>query len=274
MGDKILRMFQEWVEDGTTTIFNILSEFIFGYEGLNGFATNLYGVFVFFGGILLVVMVLVKILIYQLSEAEGSAEADIWSMIVGILKSSSMVLILPTLLYFIMDRFVQPLGNYMFGSIGVLTIQDLKSLQESDNFVKIFNTTFSTLVASILIMVVIGVFLVKVCIVHAELLIVELTSVFAAITIINDEHNYMGIWWREFLSQIVTLLLEIVSMLLFTQILMSDDFNWVKLAGLIGMGFVIIKGPRIAKSLWFTTGSGRSTISGAKMLANAAIRRR
>lgn len=36
MGDKILRMFQEWVEDGTTTIFNILSEFIFGYEGLNG----------------------------------------------------------------------------------------------------------------------------------------------------------------------------------------------------------------------------------------------
>ena len=26
MGDKILRMFQEWVEDGTTTIFNILSE--------------------------------------------------------------------------------------------------------------------------------------------------------------------------------------------------------------------------------------------------------
>ncbi|WP_156892229.1 hypothetical protein [Jeotgalibaca sp. PTS2502] len=100
----------------------------------------------------------------------------------------------------------------------------------------------------------------------------ELTSVFAAITIINDEYNYMGIWWREFLSQIVTLLLEIVSMLLFTQILMSDDFNWVKLAGLIGMGFVIIKGPSVAKSMWFT--SGRSTISGAKMVASAAIRRR
>ena len=93
-------------------------------------------------------------------------------------------------------------------------------------------------------------------------------------TPINDEYNYMGIWWREFLSQIVTLLLEIVSMLLFTQILMSDDFNWVKLAGLIGMGFVIIKGPSVAKSMWFTTGSVRSTISGAKMVANAAIRRR
>ena len=268
MGDKILRMFQEWVKDGTTTIFNILSEFIFGYEGLNGFVTNLYGVFVFFGGILLVVMVLVKIIIYQLSEA------DIWSIIIGIMKSSSMVLILQTLLYFIMDRFVQPLGNYMFGSIGILTIEDLKSLQDSEKFVQIFNTTFSTLVASTLIMVVIGVFLVKVCIVHAGLLILELTSVFAAITIIDDEYNYMGIWWREFLSQIVTLLLEIVSMLLFTQILMSDDFNWVKLAGLIGMGFVIIKGPSVAKSMWFTTGSGRSTISGAKMVANAAIRRR
>ena len=94
MGDKILRMFQEWVEDGTTIIFNILSEFIFGYEGLNGFATNLYGVFVFFGGILLVVMVLVKIIIYKLSEAEGSTEADIWSIIIEIMKSSSMVLIL------------------------------------------------------------------------------------------------------------------------------------------------------------------------------------
>lgn len=274
MGNRILEMFQEWVQDGTTTIFNILSEFVFGYEGLNGFATNLYGVFVFFGGILLVVMVLVKILIYQLSEAEGSIEADIWSILMGIMKSSSMVLILPALLYFIMDQFVQPLGDYMFSSVGGLTIEDLESLQASDNFVQIFNTTFSTLVASILIMVVIGVFLVKVCIVHAELLILELTSVFAAITIINDEQNYMGIWWREFLSQIVTLLLEIVSMLLFTQILMSDDFNWVKLAGLIGMGFVIIKGPSVAKSMWFTTGSGRSTISGAKMVASAAIRRR
>ena len=66
MGNRILEMFQEWVQDGTTTLFNILSEFIFGYDGLNGFATNLYSVFVFFGGILLVVMVLVKILIYQL----------------------------------------------------------------------------------------------------------------------------------------------------------------------------------------------------------------
>ncbi|MDE1548542.1 conjugal transfer protein TrbL family protein [Jeotgalibaca caeni] len=274
MGNRILEMFQEWVQDGTTTLFNILSEFIFGYDGLNGFATNLYGVFVFFGGILLVVMVLVKILIYQLSEAEGSAEADIWSIIINVLKSSSMVIVLPALLFFIMNQFVQPIGDYMFNSVGGLTIEDLESLQASDNFVQIFNTTFSTLVASILIMVVIGVFLVKVCIVHAELLILELTSVFAAVTIINDEYNYMGIWWREFLSQIVTLLLEIVSMLLFTQILMSDEFNWVKLAGLIGMGFVIIKGPSVAKSMWFTTGSGRSTISGAKMLANAAIRRR
>lgn len=102
----------------------------------------------------------------------------------------------------------------------------------------------------------------------------SLTSVFAAITIINDEHNYMGNWWCEFLSQIVTLLLEIVSMLLFTQILMSNDFNWVKLAGLIGIRFVIIKGPSVAKSMWLTTGIGRSTISGAKILSNAAIRRR
>lgn len=69
------------------------------------------------------------------------------------------------------------------------------------------------------------------------MLILELTSVFADITIINDEYNYMCIWCREFLSQIVPLSLEVVSMLLLTQILMSDDFNWVKLAGLIGMGF-------------------------------------
>lgn len=53
-------------------------------------------------------------------------------------------------------------------------------------------------------------------------------------------------------------------MVLFTHILMSDDFNWVKLSGLIGMGFVIMKGPSVARSMWFTIGSGRSTISGAK----------
>ena len=77
MGNKILEMFQDWVQDGTMAIFNILSEFVFGYDGITGYATTLYGLFVFFGGILLVVMVLVKILIYQLSEAEGSTEADI-----------------------------------------------------------------------------------------------------------------------------------------------------------------------------------------------------
>lgn len=62
-----------------------------------------------------------------------------------------MVLILPTLLYFIMVQFVQPLGDYMFSSVGALTIDDLESLQASDFFVQIFNTTFSTLIASILI---------------------------------------------------------------------------------------------------------------------------
>lgn len=62
-------------------------------------------------------MVLVKILIYQLSEAEGSTEADIWSILVSIVKSSAMFLILPTLLYFIMDQFLQPLGDYMFSSV-------------------------------------------------------------------------------------------------------------------------------------------------------------
>lgn len=50
-------------------------------------------------------------------------------------------------------------------------------------------------------MVVIGMLLVKVFIAHVKLLILELTSVFTAITIVNDEHNYMEIWWREFLSQ-------------------------------------------------------------------------
>jgi len=40
----------------------------------------------------------------------------------------------------------------------------------------------------------------KMCIYHADLILLQILSVWAAISMCADDNNYMSVWWREAIS--------------------------------------------------------------------------
>ena len=51
MGNKILEMFTNWLKDLVNIFINFLSNILFNYDGLAGYALKAYNLFVFLGGI-------------------------------------------------------------------------------------------------------------------------------------------------------------------------------------------------------------------------------
>lgn len=82
---------------------------------------------------MLVTIALAKVLIFLLSEAEGSRDASVWGLIVDSFKASAMVLILPLILIFSLDMIVYPLGKWMFSSIGGMTANKINSFIETED---------------------------------------------------------------------------------------------------------------------------------------------
>lgn len=265
MGEKIASMFQEWITDLLETTFNMLGNLIFDHDALSGFFSQLYGIFVAFGGVMLVTIALAKVLIFLLSEADGSREASAWGMIVDSFKASAMVLILPLILIFSLDMIVYPLGNWMFSSIGGMTIDKIHQFRKIEDVSQVAPNVISTLILLLFILIVFATFLIKICIYHADLVLLELLSVWAAISIINEEYNYMSVWWREFLSQIVSIIVQMGLMVGIVEVLSSTTFEWYSFMLLIGFGVLIIRGPSVLRSMWYGTGSGKATMQGSKM---------
>lgn len=106
-------------------------------------------------------------------------------------------------------------------------------------------------------------FFIKMCIYQADLILLQILSVWAAISMCADDNNYMSVWWREVLSQITTILIQTLLMAGVTTILASK-FEWYNLMLLIGFCCLLIKGPSVLRSMWYTTGTGKTAISSGK----------
>ena len=265
MGAKVAEMFKEWITDLLETTFNLLGKLIFDHDALSGFFSQIYGIFIAFGGVMLVTIALTKVLIFLLSEAEGSREATVWGLIIDSFKASAMVLILPLILIFSLDMIVYPLGEWMFSSISGMTANKINSFIEIEDVSQVAPNVISTLLLLLFLLIVFATFLIKICIYHADLVLLELLSVWAAISIINEEYNYMSVWWREFLSQIVSIIVQMGLMVGIVEVLSSTTFEWYSFMLLIGFGVLIIRGPSVLRSMWYGTGSGKATIQGGKM---------
>ena len=175
-----------------------------------------------------------------------------------------MIVAAPTLLLLIIGKVVYPLGDYMFKNVSkdlasstgkyILSIGGLFS--QSNSFVLILMTLFITIAVVS--------FFFKMCIYHADLILLQILSIWAAISMCADDNNYMSVWWREVLSQISTILVQTLLMSGVTTIL-AGSFEWYNLMLLIGFCCLLINGPSVLRSMWYTTGSGKTAMSAGKL---------
>ena len=274
MGNKILVMFTEWLKELVTTFINFLQHVLFNYDGLGGFGLKAYNLFVFFGGILLVAVCLGKVITQLLSEAEGSQEANIWWTLVQSVKAGGLLVLMPLVISLSMNYVVKPFGNYFIENIGAVSSKQITNMMGTESFIEVFDSTMSVVLVWLFILIVLGFFVIKMVVTIAQVTMDEIISPLCAISVVSDNFNFMDNWWRDILSHVVTLITLCLSMLLFTEALaMSGDTVWAKLPAMIGSGALVISGPSIVKSIWYSSGAGRSGMGMARTVVNYAMYR-
>lgn len=90
-------------------------------------------------------------------------------------------------------------------------------------------------------------------------------------SVIADDNDYLGICWRELLSQIVTILAKIFLFVVALSILINETITFLNFLLLMGCCILLIKSPSVLRNMWYSSGSGRGmmgAMGGATKLAN------
>lgn len=267
-----MEMIDDWLNDMLTAVFKFLAEVLFNHEALSGLFLDVYSVFAVFGGVLLVAIVLFRILNAMLNEATNH-EGNISEIIMSSLKASAMVFLLPVILYFVVREILYPLMEYMFVEIAGSSSDIITDSIASTMVVDIFGT--GTMAATLLLLFLIVVFVIftfKICVYHVDLIILEVFSVFAAITIATENYDFSEVWWREFLSQIVSIVTQVLLMAALVQLLANFN-SWYDFMLIIGCGVLIIRGPSVLRSMWYSSGGAKGGISLGKSATRVSMMR-
>lgn len=270
--EKVMNMIDEWLNDLLTAVFKFLAEVLFNHEALSGLFLDVYRIFAVFGGVLLVAIVLFRILNAMLNEATNN-ESNIAEIIVSALKASVMVFLLPVMLYFVVKEILYPLMEYMFVEIAGSSSDIITNSIESSMVVDVFGTgTMAVTLLLLFLVVVFIVFTFKICVYHVDLIILEIFSVFAAITIATENYDFSEVWWREFLSQIVSIVTQVLLMAAIVQLLANFN-SWYDFMLIIGCGVLIIRGPSVLRSMWYSSGGAKGGISLGKSATRISMMR-
>jgi hypothetical protein len=270
--DKVMDMLNEWLNDLLTAVFKFLAEVLFNHEALSGLFLDVYRIFAVFGGVLLVAIVLFRILNAMLNEATNN-ESNIAEIIVSALKASVMVFLLPVILYFVVKEILYPLMEYMFVEIAGSSSDIITNSIESSMVVDVFGSgTMAITLLLLFLVVVFIVFTFKICVYHVDLIILEIFSVFAAITIATENYDFSEVWWREFLSQIVSIVTQVLLMAAIVQLLANFN-SWYDFMLIIGCGVLIIRGPSVLRSMWYSSGGAKGGISLGKSATRISMMR-
>lgn len=270
--EKVMTMIEEWLNDLLTAVFKFLAEVLFNHEALSGLFLDVYRIFAVFGGVLLVAIVLFRILNAMLNEATNN-ESNISEIIVSALKASVMVFLLPVILYFVVKEILYPLMEYMFVEIAGSSSDIITNSIESSMVVDVFGTgTMAVTLLLLFLVVVFIVFTFKICVYHVDLIILEIFSVFAAITIATENYDFSEVWWREFLSQIVSIVTQVLLMAAIVQLLANFN-SWYDFMLIIGCGVLIIRGPSVLRSMWYSSGGAKGGISLGKSATRISMMR-
>ena len=255
-GDGITQILQE--------VTTFISKILFEPKAMPDFFNRIYLIFVGFGATVMGIIIAFKIVQYIMDVSNDQTQANVWEIITRAFKASFMIIASPVLLTLIVGKVVYPLGEFMFTKITT----DLASAAK--NYIISMGSAFATpnsyvfIIMLGFILVAVTCFFFKMCIYQADLILLQILSVWAAISMCADDNNYMSVWWREVISQITTILVQTLLMVGVTSILASK-FEWQNLMLLIGFCSLLIKGPSVLRNMWYSTGSGKTAMSGGKI---------
>lgn len=261
----IANLFIDGLKDAVDIFVDFISSIVLNYDGLAGTTMKAYNIFVWLSGILLVVLCLLEIVKMLLSEADASQEANAWAIIVNTIRSGFMLVLAPFIISITMTV-VKALTEIFFDDMGETLKNNIDNLANVDSSVMLFDKSVGMIILWLGILIVLAGFIFKMVIEQAQILMLEVLSPFIAVSITNENMNYVDDWGKDLLSHAVTIVVLALSMALFIEAIGSFvEGNQSAFAGIIGSGALVLSGPSIIKSIRYKSGVGRAGQSAMRM---------
>jgi len=271
--NSLLETITGWLEQLANFVVQFLENTLFNYDGLGGIALDAYNLFVWLGGLLLVIICLITVINQLVSEGEGSQEANIWHTLIGSVKAGSLIVIMPFIISFTMNNLVQPISMYFINLMSDSMVSNVNDLIQNSNAVEGIMNILVSFIMWLFIFAVLIFFLVKFFMSQAQLLLNEILSPIVAVSVVSDNYNFVSTWITDVLSHTVTLIVLTLSIALFAESLtMELDNFWVRISMVIGTGALVIAGPTLINKIKYSSGVGRQGTGAVRMVMHNLIR--
>jgi hypothetical protein len=219
-----------------------------------------------------VTIVLYKIIEVMSKNAAGDA-IPYGPVIVNTLKSALLIPLMPLIQKIMLEKVAYNMGNWMIKEGSEVSKEKIESMLDPRNFAALhFQGAALLILLSVLALAFIA-FLFSVAIFHADIMILYLLSPLACVSVIADDNEYLGVWWRELLSQIVTMLVKIFLFVAALSILINENITYLNFLLLIGCCILLIKSPSLLRNMWYSSGSGRGMMGAVGGTTKLAARR-
>lgn len=282
------------LEDFLDKASEFISGILFQEHAMPSFFKTVYGIFLGVACTLMICIILFKVIQYLLDMSNGMQQITLGEIITRSIKASAMIVVAPFILNIAVNYVVYPIGQYAFTEMN--EGMDEQNHNVSDSAMKFANNvsnyksnteekgvveTVKDAVVDYMnlkktnavfvftygwIAITVCTYLIKMCIFQADLIWLNILSIKAAISMCADDNNYMGVWWREMLSQITSVVVQTFSMVGVLK-LINSDFTWYNLMLVIGMSVIVMRGPGVLRNMWYSTGSGKSMMAASKIAA-------
>lgn len=228
-----------------------------------------YGIFLAFATSLIVVVVLSRILITLISEAEEGTDVTWATIVIDAVKSAAAIPIMVFFQGFIAKYITIPLITYAFNDAGGLS---MKSVEHASKVATSHGSGYGYGVPLLILgffLVVMVVFFFKIGIFFADLAFYNISIPLVGVSIATSSFDYFGTWWKSLVGINLTIVAQTVSLALMVATFGWLDKGWGYLAFTIGFGYMIINPPTVLKGLWQSTGMGKATARmGARQMAS------
>lgn len=269
MGEMINQYLIDNAKSVLNASFELAKKLIFTPQNLPDFANTVYNIFLGAGAYLLAIIVAVKLVNLMCDISNNCADYTVGELITRTVKASAMIVICPFLIKVVVGEIAFPLGEWVFNqmadntsSITQTYIQSSGIKSISDGFVLFLIVAFIAAASAC--------FFIKMCVYQVDLIFLQIYSVPVAISMASDNFNFMDTWWRELISQVLTVITQLICMLGVTWAL-KNEFTWYNFMILFGCCCNLIKGPRILRDMWYSTGTGRTAMHMGGKLATRAM---
>jgi len=172
-------------------------------------------------------------------------------------------------------HYLLQLSEYFIGLLEDNMMNDIEQVAQSDQLVEATGGVLGTLFIWIFVLIVFAFFVIKMFIEQVQIMMNEIISPLIAISVVTDEFNMVDNWWKELLKHTATIILLTLSIALFGDALTisGNQTFWGQLPMILGTGVLVISGPSILKSIWYTSGAGSTGQTAGRSAMRMVTRR-